>query len=97
MRVAYWGDFIAFRGRGIAQHAHADHLPACGAERQYGLALRVRHRGHDFAGERGDDGQDHDGENHARGEIAEAALPLYDPSGAKLKEAYVWDESKGID
>ena len=49
----------------VAQHAHADHLPARGAQRQHRFALRVRHRHHHLARQRRDDGQDHDGENHA--------------------------------
>ena len=52
----------------VAQNADADHLPARGAERQHRLALRVGHGRHDVAGERGDDGQDHDGEDDARGQ-----------------------------
>ena len=50
----------------IAQHAHANHLPARGAQGQHRFALRVGHGGHHFARERGDDGQDHDGENDGR-------------------------------
>ena len=56
----------------VAQNAHADHLPARGAERQHRFALRVGHGGHHLAGERGDDGQNHDGENDGGGDKAEA-------------------------
>ena len=56
----------------VAQDAHADHLPARGAEGQHGFPLGVGHGGHHFASKRGDDGQNHDGENDARGEITEA-------------------------
>src|SRR5665213_4298236 len=57
---------------GVAQNAHADHLPSGGADGEYRLTLRVRNGGHDFAGERGDDGQNHDGQNDSGGKIAEA-------------------------
>ena len=56
----------------IAQNADANHLPARGAQSQHGFALRVGHGGHHLSGERGDDGQNHDGENDAGGDIAEA-------------------------
>ena len=56
----------------VAQDAHADHLPARGAQRQHRFALRVGHGRHHLARKRGDDGQDHDGENDAGGEIAKS-------------------------
>ena len=58
----------------VAQDADADHLPARGAEREHGFALAVGHGLHDVAGERRDDGQDHDGENDAGGEQADAEV-----------------------
>src|SRR5664280_530334 len=57
---------------GVAQNAHADHLPSGGADGENRLPLRMRNGGHDFAGERRDDGQNHDGQNDSGGEITEA-------------------------
>ncbi len=50
----------------VAQNADADHLPARGAESEHGFALAVGHSCHDVAGQGGDDGKDHDGEDDTR-------------------------------
>src|SRR5665213_4392991 len=65
-------DGADYTDAGIAQNAHADHLPAGGADGEDRLTLRVRNSGHDLAGERRDDGQNHDGQNDSGGKIAEA-------------------------
>ncbi len=54
----------------VAENTNADHLPLGGSEGKDGLALAVGHCHHDVAGQRRDDGQDHDGENDAGGQQA---------------------------
>src|SRR6478735_1463124 len=45
------------------QHGHPDHLPAGGPERQRGLFVQLGGLQEEFAGQGGDDRQDHDGEH----------------------------------
>src|SRR6266700_638696 len=58
----------------VAQDADTDHLPTCGAESEDGLALAVRHSSHDVAGQGGDDGENHDGEDDTRSQQPHAEV-----------------------
>ncbi len=58
----------------VAQHAHADHLPARSSQGQHRLPLGVGNSRHDLPGKRRDDGENHDGENHAGCEHPDAVV-----------------------
>src|SRR5690242_12811863 len=57
---------------GVGQDSGANHLPAGGAEGEGGFPLLLRNGSHDLAGNGGDDRHDHDGEDNAGGEHADA-------------------------
>ena len=55
-------------GRPNGKHGHPDHFPAGGAERQGGFLVQLGGLQEDFAAQRGDDGQDHDGQHNSSGQ-----------------------------
>ena len=65
----------------VAQHAHADHLPARGSQGQHCFPLRMGDRRHNFASERRDDRQNHDGENHAGSKHPDSIIRPGEDSG----------------
>ncbi len=56
----------------VAQHRHPHHLPTRGAQRQHGFALALRNGHQNLAGDRRDDGNDHDGQDDSGGQHANA-------------------------
>ena len=58
----------------VAQHGDAGDFPARRAQRVGGLALQTGHRAQDFARDGRDDGNDHDGDDDAGGQHADAII-----------------------